>query len=89
MYRFIKNNEVVWVQEEVKILKSQLKKLLDEFPLAKNSRNANHVEDSNVNVISNGELDHLFHEDLESNRGSEAAGIDKEDIVDANDNESI
>ena len=68
---------------------ARLHKLVDEFSLAETSRHANHVEHSNVNVISDGELDHLFHEDLESNRGFEAAGIEKEDIVDANDNESI
>lgn len=92
--KFIKAHlRFVRAQEEVKRSQARLQKLVDEFPLAETSRHANHVEDSNVNVISDGELNHPFRKDLESNRGSEAAGIEKEDIVvevvDADDDESV
>lgn len=67
-----------------------MQKLVDEFPLGETSRHANHVEDSNVNVVSDVEPNHPIQKGLESNRGSEAAGIEKEDIVveviDADDN---
>jgi len=48
---------------------------------------------THVNIVSDGEPIHPIQRGLESNRGSEAAGIEKEDIVievvDADDNESI
>ena len=49
---FKKNNEVSRAQEEVKKLQDRLQKLVDEFPLVETSRHANHVEHSNVSVIS-------------------------------------
>lgn len=92
--KFVKAHlRLVRAQEEVKRSQARLQKLVDEFPLVETSRHANHVEDSNVNVLSDVELNHPIQKGLESNRGSEAAGIEKEDIVvevvDADDNESV
>ena len=54
MWRFIKknNNEVARAQEEVKRSQARLQKLVDKFSLVETSRHANHVEHSNINVIS-------------------------------------
>lgn len=92
--KFIKAHlRFVRAQEDVKRSQARLQKLVDEFPLGETSRHANHVEDSNVNVVSDVEPNHPIQKGLESNRGSEAAGIEKEDIVvkviDAEDNESV
>lgn len=59
---------------------ARLQKLVDEFPLVETSIPVNHGEESDVNVVSDGEPNHAIHMELESDRNHAPTGIEKEDI---------
>ncbi|XP_057834909.1 zinc finger CCCH domain-containing protein 13 isoform X4 [Cryptomeria japonica] len=92
--KFIKVHlRFVQAKESVKKTQARLQKLVDEFPLVETSIPVNHGEESDVNVVSDGEPNHAIHMELESDRNHAPTGIEKEDIdvevISRADNESL
>lgn len=59
---------------------ARLQKLVDEFPLTETSRPVNHGEDSDVNVVSDGEPNHAIQMELGSDKNHAPTGIQKGDF---------
>eukprot|EP00252_Welwitschia_mirabilis_P027769 TRINITY_DN9626_c0_g3_i1.p1 TRINITY_DN9626_c0_g3~~TRINITY_DN9626_c0_g3_i1.p1 ORF type:complete len:488 (-),score=129.70 TRINITY_DN9626_c0_g3_i1:124-1587(-) len=93
--KFIKMHlRFVRAQEEMKKSQARLQKLVEEFPLQDDTKLATNAEDSDVNVVSDGEQAQSMKQvsDRTKNRAYETSDPGKDDInveiVDADDNES-